>query len=51
MSVLGAPSGLHENETISVILAAVLFATFILLVWRYRMLPGYRRLWALVRDQ
>jgi hypothetical protein len=46
MSVLGAPSGLLENETISVILAAVLFATFILLVWRYRMLPGYRRLWA-----
>jgi hypothetical protein len=50
-SVLGPPSALLENETISVALAAVLFPTLILLVWRYRMLPGYRRLWAYVRDQ
>jgi hypothetical protein len=36
MSVLGLPSGLLKNETISVLLTAILAPTFILLAWRYR---------------
>jgi len=51
MSVLGPPSALLENETISVVLVAVLAPTFILLVWRFRNLPRYRRLWTHVRNQ
>ena len=49
ISVLGVPSALLENETISVILAAVLFPTLILIVWRC--FPINRRLWAYVRNQ
>jgi hypothetical protein len=37
ISVLGLPSALAENETISAILAAVLFSTGTLLAWGYRM--------------
>jgi hypothetical protein len=51
VSVLGLPGVLLENETISVMLAAILAPTFILLAWRYRTLLGYRRLWAYVRRQ
>lgn len=51
ISVLGLPSALLENETISVALAAILFPTFISLAWRYRLLWDCRRLWAYVRGQ
>lgn len=51
ISVIGLPSALLENEIISVASMAVLFPTFILLVWRYRMLLDYRRLWRYRRDQ
>jgi hypothetical protein len=37
ISVLGLPSALLENETIAVMLGAVLTPTLILLVWGYRM--------------
>jgi hypothetical protein len=37
ISVLGLPSALLENETIAVMLWAVLSPTLILLVWGYRM--------------
>jgi hypothetical protein len=47
--VIGLPSALLENETISVVSVAVLFPTFILLAWRYRLLSGYRLLWRYVR--
>jgi hypothetical protein len=51
ISVIGLPSALLENETISVVSVAVLFPTFILLAWRYRTLSGYRLLWRYVRHQ
>jgi Protein of unknown function (DUF3592) len=51
ISVVGLPSTLLENETISVLSVAVLLPTLILLVWRYRMLSRYRLLWCRLRRQ
>jgi hypothetical protein len=50
-SVVASPSGLLHNEVISVAAAAILFPTFILLVWRYRMLAACRRLLTHLRGQ
>jgi hypothetical protein len=49
ISVIGLPSTLLENETVSVVSVAVLFPTFILLAWRYRILSGRRLLSRYVR--
>ena len=50
-SVIGSPSALLDNETIPVVAVAVLFPTFILLIWRYRMLSASRLLLRRLRDR